>query len=79
MSKIDKLIARIKARPVEADFEDVELVLRYCGWEIAHERGSHVSFSKTGEMPIVIPRKHGRKVKQIYLDKLCERLGLDED
>ena len=78
MSKADKLIARIRARPVEADFDDVAHVLQHFGWERMRENGSHVSFGKDGEPPIVIPKKHGRKVKQIYLDKICERLGLDE-
>ena len=36
------------------------------------------SFGKDGEPQIVIPKKHGRKVEQIYPDTICERRGLDE-
>ncbi len=79
MSQIEKLIALIKKRPVEAEFDDVARVLYHFGWAAAREEGSHVSFTKAGELPIVIPKRHGRKVKRIYLDRLCGRLGLDED
>jgi len=72
------LIARIRARPVEGDFDDVAYVQQHFGWERLREAGNHVSFGKDGEPAIVIPKKHGRKVKQIYLDRICERLGLGE-
>ncbi len=79
MSRIEKLIALIRKRPVEAEFDDVATVLEHFGWKAARTKGSHVSFTKAGEAPIVIPKKHGRKVKRVYLDDLSGRLGLDDD
>jgi predicted RNA binding protein YcfA (HicA-like mRNA interferase family) len=54
------------------------LVLQAYGWEEARRRGSHVTFRKAGEMPIVVPLVSGRKAKRRYLDMICERLGLDD-
>ncbi len=78
MTQRDKLIDRIRRRPVEADFSDVQSLLEHFGWVLDRETGSHVIFVKQGAFPINIPKKHGRKVKRHYLDEICKRLGLDE-
>lgn len=77
MSRRDKLIDRIRARPPVADFRDVRGVLESFGWRQARQSGSHVSFTKPDEGTILIPLKGGSKVKREYLDLICERLGLD--
>ena len=78
MTGRDKLIDRLRARPPAADFDDVETLMKAFGWTIGRERGSHVTFVKPGERPIAVPKLCGKRVKRIYLDQLCERLGLDE-
>jgi predicted RNA binding protein YcfA (HicA-like mRNA interferase family) len=78
MSQREKLIERIRARPPAASFEDVDLLLRHFGWIRARERGSHVSYRKDDELPIVIARWNGTKVRRVYLNDICERLGLDD-
>ncbi len=76
MTKFDKLVARIKARPPEADFGDVEKLLRGYGWSHGRQSGSHVAFVKEGQAPIIFPLVRGRKVKAVYLDQIIERLGV---
>jgi predicted RNA binding protein YcfA (HicA-like mRNA interferase family) len=78
MSKREKLIARIRARPPEADFDDVRCLLEYFGWSLDRVRGSHTMFVKEDEDPIVVPKRGGRKVERFYLNMICERLGLDD-
>ncbi|MEX0683933.1 MAG: type II toxin-antitoxin system HicA family toxin [Dehalococcoidia bacterium] len=78
MTRLEKLIDRIKARPAEAEFADVEKLLEAFGYERKRQEGSHVSFKKAGARTIVVPLVSGRKVKRVYLDKLCELLGLDD-
>ena len=78
MTKRDKLIEKIKARPAEASFADVHALMKDFGWRIDREKGSHVVFVKDGERPITIPKVGGRMVKGIYLDKICIHLGLDD-
>lgn len=78
MSRLEKLIEVIRARPPEARFEDVRKLLEAFGWEMRRQSGSHVSFKKRGERSITVPLVSGRKVKRTYLDQLCELLGLDD-
>lgn len=78
MTRREKLIAKIRARPSEARFADVQALLEDFGWRLDRERGSHAIFEKAGERSIAVPKAGGRMVKGIYLDQLCDRLGLDD-
>ena len=78
MTQQQKLIERIVARPPEADFNDVRRLLEIFDWTQARQRGSHVTFVKQGQLPIVVAMYQGRKVKRTYLDMICERLGLEK-
>jgi predicted RNA binding protein YcfA (HicA-like mRNA interferase family) len=77
MTRREKLVAQIRKRPSEADFDDVRRVLEAFGWTLDRERGSHCHFVKEGEFPITVPKTHGRTVKRVYLELIIERLGLD--
>jgi len=68
VSRRDKLIERIRARPPEADFDDVRKLLERFGFAVAGGKGSHVRFAKVGERSIVVPTRRGRKVAREYLD-----------
>ena len=78
MTKLEKLIDRIRARPPEVDFDDVRTLMKAYGWTIDRERGSHVTFVKPGERSVTVPKLGGRRVKRVYLDLLCDLLGLDD-
>jgi predicted RNA binding protein YcfA (HicA-like mRNA interferase family) len=78
MAQLDKLLQRICGRPPDARFRDVEPLLEARGWVLARRRGSHVSFTKRGELPITVPIRDGR-VGRVYLDAMCSRLELDLD
>lgn len=78
MTKREKRIARIRARPVEADIADVHWILEEFGWVRRGIQGSHAVYEKAGEFSLVIPIKGGQKVKRRYLDMICARLRLDE-
>jgi predicted RNA binding protein YcfA (HicA-like mRNA interferase family) len=77
MSRRDKLVRRIVARPPEADFGEVKSLLERYGWSLSRTKGSHFTFTREGVYPITIP-VHNDKVRRPYLDRICERLGLDE-
>ena len=79
MTKREKRIARIRARPVEADVEDVQWILEEFGWIRRGEEGSsHLVFEKDGEYPMSIPVKGGQRVKRRYIEMVCNRLNLDD-
>ena len=78
MTQREKLIAKMRARPVQADFTDVESILELFGWERKRQKGSHCSYGKAGVAEIFTVPVHDGKVKQVYVKKLCALLGLDE-
>lgn len=78
MTKRDKLIASIVARPTTASFKDVQALLIMFGWKHASTKGSHARFTKAGERSITVPISN-KRVKRFYLDQVCDRLGLDEE
>jgi predicted RNA binding protein YcfA (HicA-like mRNA interferase family) len=59
-------------------FRDVRALLEEFGWTLARRRGSHVTFTKPGELPIVVSA-HNARVTRTYLTLICNRLGLRED
>ena len=79
MTRHEKLIDRIRARPPEADFEDVRTLLKAYGWLLDRQRGSLATFVKTGERSLTVPMVSGRRVKRVYLDQILELLGLNEE
>lgn len=78
MGQLEKLIDRIRARPPEADFDDVRALLEAFGYTLKGGKGSHNAFRKPGHRTIIVPTVSGRKVKRTYLDQVCELLGLEE-
>ncbi len=59
MSRIDKLIQRIKENPKNVRFEDIESLLNGLGFQ-TRSRGSHYTFKK-GKTIIMVVKPHGRK------------------
>ncbi len=78
MTRREKLIERIRQRPATAAFNDIRNLLGDFGWTHARTTGSHATFTKPGEYPIVVT-VHDKRVKRGYLDEICERLGLDSN
>ena len=78
MTRRDKLVERIQARPPEADFDDLRTLLEAYGWTLDRQSGNHATFVKPGERSLTVPKAGGQRVKCVYLDQICDRLGLDE-
>ena len=77
MTQFDRLVARILARPPEAEFRDVRRLLEAYGWDLDRVRGSHAQFTKPGERTLSVPMVRGRRVKRVYLSLIIKRLELD--
>ena len=78
MPRDEKLIERLRRRPPRADYSDIERLLLNEGWVKMRQKGSHVSFKKTGSPTITVPLVEGRRVKRVYIDLVFRILGLDE-
>ncbi len=79
MTRREKIVARILARPPEALSSDVRALLEEFGYEQARQSGSHVVFRRRGEHRITVPLVQGRRVKRRYLEEIIRRLGLEEN
>lgn len=78
MTRRDRLIASIVARPTEAKFGDVHAILELYGWTLARTKGSHHIYkSEDGTQMITVLTVSGRRVKRRYLDQICRLLELD--
>lgn len=79
MTSRRKRIETLKARPVEMDYSDLVAILTG-DFDFVHRRtnGSHHIYKSPTYGTLIIPTTNGRKVKGVYLDEVCERLGLGE-
>jgi len=77
MTQLEKLIARVRARPPQARYRDVERPLELSGWEFRGAEGSHHVFKRAGQRPITIA-VHNKLVRRAALADICDRLGLDD-
>lgn len=48
MSTAEKLLARMRAQPLDWQIGQLETVARYCGLKVRKPSGSHVIFQKDG-------------------------------
>ena len=77
MSKLNKLIQKLLARPAEARFEDISYVLKSFGYAEIRSRGSHHAFENAKGDVIVIPKKGGKLVKRTYIEQIITLLDLE--
>jgi len=78
MSKLHKILERIKKKPPRNDieFDELEKVYEYYGFIKREGKGSHVVFTHSiyKELNTVVPRPHGnnKEVKRVYIKILQE-------
>ncbi|MBV6623288.1 MAG: type II toxin-antitoxin system HicA family toxin [Rivularia sp. (in: Bacteria)] len=78
MSKLEKLVQQFLKRPPDVKFEDVRYILEAFGFEEKRSKGSHHSFSNLEGRTITVPKKGGKKVKGVYVEKIVELLNLEQ-
>ena len=78
MTQRQKLFERLSRGEPESALADVRLLLEQRGWTRARQKGSHATFTKIGEQPIIFPISGGRWVKRPYVTLLLRRIGSEE-
>ena len=82
MGKKDKLIKRLKTKPKDFTFEEVETLLKYFGYvrnDKGKTSGSRVIFSCKDRASILLHKPHPRKELLIYqIKQLIEVLEQEE-
>ena len=69
MGQKEKLIKRLKSKPKDFTFEEVETLLKYFGYvrnEKGKTSGSRVMFSCTDRASILLHKPHPRKELLVY-------------
>lgn len=80
MPNIDSVIRKLRRRPSQADYHDVERLLLHYGWFLRSEEGSHCTFKKEGERALItVPKVSGKYVKGPYVDRILNILGITGD
>ena len=77
MSKLEKLLQRIKNNPKSVRFEELDKILRREGYEPSQPRGgsSHYTYKKQGVRSLTIPRQTPY-VEEIYVRIVLAALGI---
>ena len=77
MSKLEKLIQRIKNNPKTVRFEELDKLLRHEGYVPSQPRrgSSHYTYRKPGRNLLTIPRKIPY-VNECYVVEVLAELGL---
>ena len=76
MAQWEKLIEQILSLDKGLRFEDLSKALKTIGYESRRPSGSHVTFRKTGKMPVTIPK--GNPVNKAYIELVREAVILFE-
>lgn len=78
MGTKDKLIERIKQRPVDFTFDEAKRLMSLLGYDLSNKgktSGSRVIFYKEGRAPIMLHMPHpGNVVKHYAVKQLLETL-----
>ena len=77
MSKLEKLLQRIKNNPKTVRFEELDKVLTNAGYERTQPRrgSSHYTYRKDSRMPMTIPN-HKPYVQEVYVRDVIRELNL---
>jgi len=78
MSRRDKLIEKMRRNPGNILFEEIESLLRYEGFVLFNQRGSHCTFHRSDGKVLTVVRPHGGR-KTCHpkdISKLLEVLGI---
>lgn len=78
MSKLEKLVASLLGNSQDHSFKDLKKVLLAFGFVENRLSGSHHVFKHPDGRRQVIPKKHGKKVRKVYVDKAVKALELTE-
>ncbi|MBD3879602.1 MAG: toxin HicA [Quinella sp. 1Q5] len=77
MSKLEKLLQRIKNNPKSVRFEELDKILLNADYERAQPRSgsSHYTYRKEGKNPITIPHRKPY-IHEVYVQKVIDELSL---
>lgn len=81
MARREKLIAKMKSRPGDVRFADVDALLKYEGFVLFNQRGSHCTYHRVDGRVLTIVKPHGGRKTCHPSDvrRLLKALGYEND
>ena len=80
MSGVDKLLNKLRRKPAEARFSDIERLLNTSGWVLERWSGSRATFVPEDEpkhVGLTVPTRKGRTVARANIQRVLEHLDLE--
>jgi len=78
MTQLAKLISFFLSCPCEASFEDAKRILIAFEFEEVRSNGSHHIFRHKDGRMLTVPKKAGKKVKEVYIKQISKLLRLED-
>jgi predicted RNA binding protein YcfA (HicA-like mRNA interferase family) len=81
MARREKLIAKMRATPGNIRFHEIRALIKYAGFVLFNQRGSHLTFHHADGRLVTIVRPHaGQKTcHPADVEKLLRVLGYEND
>jgi predicted RNA binding protein YcfA (HicA-like mRNA interferase family) len=80
LSKVEKLIEKLKSRPKDFTWSELQKVLGHFGYEEKAGQGSRRKFISADGKVISLHEPHPRKIVKLYMiEQIVEHLRLRED
>jgi predicted RNA binding protein YcfA (HicA-like mRNA interferase family) len=77
MSQREKLLEKIRNHPKSVSFDDLDALLRLCGYEFKRVSGSHHIYARKGSPPISVTR-HGAQVHSAAVKEVLRMIEESE-
>jgi hypothetical protein len=80
MTKVEKLLARMRNNPRDWTVEDIKTLAARYGIDWRQPGTSHITFSYPGQVPLTVPAH--KPVKPIYVNRflaLLDNIGIGEN
>lgn len=81
MARREKLIEKMKNSPAKVRFDEVDALLKYNGFVLFNQRGSHCTYHREDDRVLTIVKPHGKRKTCHPSDirKLLKALGDEND
>lgn len=74
MTKVDRILERLRREPPEMQLSEIETLLTTLGWTIRKAKSSHILPTTPENKPITIATVKGRSVRRQYLRRILQEI-----
>lgn len=75
MPTIDKVVDKMRRQPNGITVSEASRVLRYYGYDLIRQEGSHIQFKNRDRGDLITIVAHGGQLKRSYVEDILHRIG----